>query len=365
MSLQPTINKPQERESNIELLRIILMLMIIGYHLLVHGGNVGPLDGDYYITSDSSVAYLLLKSFLVISVNSFVFLSGYYRINFKIKPFLSLIFQTIFYSLTIHLVVDALTSQQVSTLDYLTALFPFFLNSWWYITAYLALYLLSPLLNSAIDAFTKNQFLFVVISMTAINLVGGFSESVGEIVGNNKGHSLINFIHIYLIAQYIRKYEHLDNLTKHSSAVYFGTSLLVFVLAFLSITQLDQLGVKRIFAYNNPLVLLAAISFFFIFKNINIRSKIINNISPYVLGVYLFHDHPLTREHLIEYLFDISQSSSAFLHFLNLLLITLLIFLAGFIIDKIRSLLLTPIILYLIERFRLERVERIFKMRPR
>ena len=365
MSLHINLSIPKERESNIELLRIILMLMIIGYHLLVHGGEVGAQDSDYYITNESSVAYLLLKSFLVISVNSFVFISGYYRINFKIKPFLTLIFQTVFYSLTIHLVVDALTSQQVNALDYLKALFPFFLNSWWYITAYLALYLLSPLLNSAIDAFTKKQFLFVVISMTVINLVGGLSESVGEIVGNNKGHSLLNLIHIYLIAQYIHKYAHLDNLKKHSSAVYISLSLLVFILAFLSITQLDQLGVKRIFAYNNPLVILAAISFFFIFKNIQIRSKIINNISPYVLGVYLFHDHPLTREHLIEYLFDVSQSSLAFVHFLNLLVITLLIFLAGFIIDKIRSLLLTPVILYLIERFQLERVEQIFKMRPR
>jgi len=362
MKIETIQKKP--RESNIELLRIILMLMIIGYHLILHGAY-GNSNGNFHLINESSIAYLLLKSFLVISVNCFVFISGFYRINFKIKPFLSMIFQTIFYSVLITFVIDMLSLQYVSPQDYFKAFLPIFFNTWWFITAYLALYLLSPLLNSAIDTFNRKQFLFVLVSLTIINLVGGFSVGVASIVGANGGLSLLNFVHIYLIAQYIRKYIHQDTLEKYSSAVYILTSMLVFLLALISITQLNQLGVGKIFAYNNPLVLIAAISFFFFFKGIQIRSGIINSISPYVLGVYLFHDHPLTREHIIENLFYLSQHSAAYLHFLNLLLVTFIIFLAGFVADKFRHFALAPVTQFLIEKFKLERIEKIFSVRSR
>ena len=141
--------------------------------------------------------------------------------------------------------------------------------------------------------------------------------------------------------------------------------MLVFLLALLSITQLDQLGVSKIFDYNNPLVLIAAISFFFLFKGIQIRSDIINSVSPYVLGVYLFHDHPLTREHLVENLFNLSQNSSAYFNFFNLLFVTLLIFTAGFVVDKIRHFALSPLTQLLISRFKLDRIEKIFSVRTR
>lgn len=358
------LNKKITRESNIELLRIVLMLMIIGYHLIVHGAKMGGPKLGYYIFNESSIVYIFLKSFLVISVNCFVFISGFYRINFKIYPFLSLIFQTIFYSVGITFVIDMLSLEYVSLNQYLKALIPVFTGTWWFITAYLALYLLSPLLNSAIDSFNRNQFLFILISLTLINTVSGFFIGTASIVGSNRGYSLLSFIHIYLIAQFIRKYVHLEKLTKYSPAVYIASSLLVFLLTLLSITELDHLGIKKIYAYNNPLVLIAAISFFFFFKSINIRSGLINSISPYVLGVYLFHDHPLTRKYLIENLFNLSQSSSAYLHFLGLLLITFLVFFAGYLIDRVRQLLLAPFTHYLIRRFNLVRIDRIFLVRP-
>lgn len=360
-----TIQKEKKapRESNIELLRIVLMLMIIGFHLIVHGAQMGGPIGDHVIDNESSVAYVFLKSFLVIAVNCFVFISGFYRIRFKIRTILSLFFQAIFYSLTITFAADMLSLEPINFKAYLKALFAVFSGTWWFLTAYLGLYLLSPLLNNAIDSFHKYQFLFILISVTIINIVSGFLFGAGPIVGSNSGFSLLSFIHIYLLAQYISKYANLDKLTKYSSAVYIGSSLVVFLLAFISITQLSQTGIGRIYAYNNPLVLIAAVSFFFFFKNLRFRSGLINSISPYVLGVYLFHDHPITRKYLIENLFHVSQNSSAILHFFSLLLITLLVFFAGFVVDKIREPILSPATQYLIQRFKLARIERILTMK--
>lgn len=352
------------RDSNIELLRIVLMLMIIGFHLIVHGAQMGGPVGDHVINNESSVAYVFLKSFLVVAVNCFVFISGFYRITFKIKTLLSLFFQAVFYSLAINLAVDMLSLEYISAKMYIKAMFAAFSGIWWFLTAYMGLYLLSPLLNNAIDTFNKYQFLFILISVTLINSVSGFVFGAGPIVGTNSGFSLISFVHIYLIAQYISKYANLDKLTKYSPAVYIVSSLTVFVLAIFSITQLSQSGMGKIYAYNNPLVLAAAVSFFFFFKNLHFKSGLINSISPYVLGIYLFHDHPLTRKYLIEKLFNMSQHNSAYVHFFSLLLVTLLVFIAGFLIDKVRDAILTPVIQRVIQKFNLARIERVFTMKP-
>lgn len=354
-------NKVLTRESNIELLRIVLMMMIIGYHLIVHGANVGGPDGSYEIVNQSSAAYVFLKSFLVIAVNCFVFISGFFGIRFKIKPFLSLILQATFYALAILSFADLLFLDNVGLRAYLHALFPVLSGLWWFITAYIALYIISPLLNNAVDSFDKNQLLFIVISLTIINIISGFVFTATP-MGANRGFSVISFIHIYLLARYIKKYADLKLLEKYAALVYLVSSLLIFLLAYLSVTELDQRGIFRIFAYNNPLVLVSAVSFFFLFKSFSFHSRIINSISPYVLGVYLYHDHPLTREYLIEYLYTISKNESAYLHFLNLLLITLMIFLAGLLIDKFRYLLLNPMVDFLVVTFKLGKIDSLFSI---
>lgn len=60
---------------------------------------------------------------------------------------------------------------------------------------------------------------------------------------------------------------------------------------------------KRVFAYNNPLVLLNAILFFRMFLYLNITINI-KAISKYSLGIYLLHDNPIVRPLLAKYYSD-------------------------------------------------------------
>ncbi|EMR04756.1 acyltransferase [Cesiribacter andamanensis] len=353
---------PVSRESNIELLRIVLMLMIIGFHLLVHGAGVGSGE-TFTLTTSTDLIYILLKSFLVLAVNCFVFISGYYRIRLKIRTALSLILQTTFYSLLFLVALESTPLHQLGVVKLLESLMPIFAGTWWFITAYFALYLLSPLLNRAVDSFSKKQFLFVVLSLTFLNCVGGllFEDSA---MGFNRGFSLVSFIHIYLLGQYIRRHYSTAKLAKWSPAVYMGCSLLLFLLAYASIEHLTGKGISLVFAYNNPIVLLSAIAFFFMFKRFSLHSGLINSISPYVLGVYLFHDHPLMRQHLIEQVFTTSLQGSAMLHFGYLLLITFGIFMAGYLVDRLREYLLAPLVHLLMQKSDLIRLQHIFPPRP-
>lgn len=82
--------KKSERNSNVELLRFVLMIGVCVQHMLVHGlslkdmgtGNILPEAFD-----------LLLLVIVAPAVNCFMFISGYYGIRFSRKKILTLSIQ--------------------------------------------------------------------------------------------------------------------------------------------------------------------------------------------------------------------------------------------------------------------------------
>ena len=71
------------RSSNIELLRIICMLLIIIGHIIMnhHDDNVT----EYFISH-------ILRPFTVVGVNVFVIISGYFGINYKTDRLITIVF---------------------------------------------------------------------------------------------------------------------------------------------------------------------------------------------------------------------------------------------------------------------------------
>lgn len=66
------MNEKTIRDSNFELLRIVLIVMIICLHYLGHGGSLevlGPSDFNFYF------AYAF-ESFFIIAVNCFILITG-------------------------------------------------------------------------------------------------------------------------------------------------------------------------------------------------------------------------------------------------------------------------------------------------
>lgn len=84
-----TITK--QRNTNIEILRFILMCFIFFWHILVHGYNLKQLGGDEVTVQHSFFLYGFLLTLFVPATYCFVFISGYYGITFKLKKLLSLL----------------------------------------------------------------------------------------------------------------------------------------------------------------------------------------------------------------------------------------------------------------------------------
>ena len=73
-------------------------------------------------------------------------------------------------------------------------------NGWWFVVSYLGLMLLSPLLNKAVEAMTKQQLFHSILFFTIVMLYLGWYHKVEA---TNYGNSLISFLWLYLIGRYI------------------------------------------------------------------------------------------------------------------------------------------------------------------
>ena len=88
------------RNSNIELLRIIAMIMILGLH--VNFLAIGePSTEDIVSLPLLSFIRVFIEQICIVGVNVFVLISGWFGINSKPKGIVQFLFQSLFFSLII------------------------------------------------------------------------------------------------------------------------------------------------------------------------------------------------------------------------------------------------------------------------
>lgn len=92
MTTTPAI-KTTVRQSNIELLRLVVMGMIVLHHFIFHGlslyRNLAFGEAPLMDANDTKLA-LIADSFLICGVNVFILISGWFSIKFKAKSFVKL-----------------------------------------------------------------------------------------------------------------------------------------------------------------------------------------------------------------------------------------------------------------------------------
>ena len=270
-----------KRESNIELLRIVAMLLVVLVHTYFSLDNMAPVDCqsdplDFFGRS-------LAIQFCIICVNVFILISGWFGIKPSIKGALSLLFQVFFFHILIVSLLS-LTGDHIS-LDSIIKGF-YFGNQYWFIPSYLVLYAISPILNAFVETATPRRFLSVLIAYFLLEFVFGWATSAAAF---QQGYSTLSFMGLYLLAQFIRKY----------SRILLNFSVLKNLLLYILFTVLPVsiyffTGQKfNIIAYSSPFVISASLFFFLAFNKMKISSKVINYLACSSLSIYLVHQHVL------------------------------------------------------------------------
>ena len=137
------------RDSNFELLRIVLIVMVICSHYIVFGGalnNLNSSNPNFYI------AYAL-ESFIIVAVDCFILITGFFQINNKyhFKKVVDLWAQVFFYSVLISSIFWIFKLEPINIENITQMLLPVITGRGWFITVYIALYCCSPFLNIALN----------------------------------------------------------------------------------------------------------------------------------------------------------------------------------------------------------------------
>ena len=280
---QEIIKPKKVRDSNMELLRLVAMFLV----LVVHANfRALPVPGMTHVHNNPSSAFLMFmtEAFSIYAVNLFVLLSGWYGIRFKAKRLGELIFQVLFFGLFAIGVCAIFAPEELQT-DVLSRLFILGQNDYWFVKAYIALYLLSPVLNAYIEKASARQFGWVLIGFFAFQFLFDWAYVSTRWLAN--GYSLPSFIGLYLLARYMRL--HPIKLWKLNRWIDLGIYLLV--VAFLTIIMfvIKQSAGRGdyLYFYTCPLVILGAMHLLLFFSKFSFHSRVINWLALSAFGAYL------------------------------------------------------------------------------
>lgn len=289
-----------KRSSNLELYRIITMLLIVAHHYVVYSGLLNVMEQNY--TSPISVFYYIFGMWGKTGINCFVMITGYFMCQSKItlRKFLKLYFEVIFYGLVILGIFVVIGKADFSLGQIVFALLPFCnVVSDNFVNAFMVWWLTIPFLNILVTNMTRRQHqLLIVFCAVVFSLYDKIP--ITEIAVN----PLCWFSTIYFIASYIRLYP--ESIYKSSSSKTWGLlSVGVVLLSIICVPIIQQvylyLGKTNvpwglISDCNAPLALVVSVTTFMFFKNLKMKySPIINTIGATTFGVLLIHSNGCIR----------------------------------------------------------------------
>lgn len=277
-----SINVKKPRQSNLEWLRIVSMIFIIASHLGVHG--VYP-EG---IPAFSTIIKIVCSTGGKLGVNCFVLISGYFLLNsrFHWRKVVKLVIQVWFYSVSLYLLLS-LSYGFFDIKGLARVAFPLYWKEYWFMTAYMMAYLVSPALAILLRNCSPRQHALLVIVMflilSPINLIRN------EILNYETGW----FIFLMALGAYIARYPKVTSWVKPWMA------LIVWFVFLVGIVAADYWGHEVLYMMQHPVCLIWSIILFITFANAKIpNSKIVNRIASAMLGIYLIHDNNYVRPRL-------------------------------------------------------------------
>ncbi len=306
----------KERNSNFELMRIISMFMIVFWHFIIHSGVLQNSSGL------TNILINFIDALLFVHVNSFVLVCGYFNHDkdLRLSKAIKLNNSVWFYSSLI-VIIFAITGLELSKVTILHNLSPINYGGYWFFTCYLMLFLISPILNIVIGNSDKKRMSKIIITcFILISILPYFTKSAFYNAGN--GYSLSNFILLYFIGAYLKKYPITESyfmkiFTKNTKRLIF--IILFFIIALFNfllnyfglaiqnfgkelVNDIGSIFSSGFLAYNNPLLMLQSIIYVLFFSTFNFKSKFINWVAASTFGVYLMSDNIYVRGWLYKFL---------------------------------------------------------------
>ena len=283
-----SIKKNKNRQSNIELLRIVLILMIIVLHY-----NNGAMGGALANIHNGTFSYYFVhftESLSSVAVNVFILITGYFSYN-KNKIFISkiarLVLLMIFWGLSLSLFTMLVLNPALFTVHNCLKMVKIAISQW-FVIIYSILYLLIPYINTVIRVISKKNYQKLLI-------IAIFPTFYTSTTSNDAGYGIVNFVSLYLIGAYIRKFQTAKIAKWKSFCVYVVLS---------GITMVFSLYFENAWNYNSIFVLGGAVALFEFFTSLNIKyNPLINTLASFTkyLCQVIFHSNEYWQSPMIAF----------------------------------------------------------------
>lgn len=292
----------KKRDSNLELFRVIVMLLIIAHHYVVNSGVWPAIQANG--PSTNSFFYYIFGMWGKTGINCFVLITGWFMCisQITLRKFLKLLLEVEFYKIGIA-VFFLLVGKESFSLEWLFNLLPVRHISTGFVSSFLVFYLLIPFLNILVRNMDRKQHLLLVALLlflySFLSTIPVFSVTMNYVSW---------FCTLYVLSSFMRLYEFPF---KENHWAWLGISLACIVVSILSVVAIIYSG-KNVNPYwfvsdcNKIMALVTAYSLFNYFRTLKLPyCRFINSLGITTFGVLLIHAHSDTmRRWIWRELFD-------------------------------------------------------------
>lgn len=290
------------RDSRMELLRLFAIFSIVVFHCAYKSG---------FTFSEPTLNAISIKMLWFggeLGVNLFILITGFYQINgrYNSRKLIRIVFEILFYwylAVVIGIGVGVFRIENIGQLA--TSLFPILFGKWWYATAFVLIYILSPYLNQFAKNLTARQFakfLLLTLFLWCLlpTLFGVFGSGPEGLLFYTR---LLWLTLMYFLGAYISRFglRAISNLRLSVILTALSTSFLAASVIIIARYPdiFSQIGIIE-WAYfwppNTVPMLALSLGVFGIFRHISLsNSSFINRMASTTLGIYLLHDSILAN----------------------------------------------------------------------
>lgn len=339
--------RTDKRESNFELLRIIAMLLIIAGHFVTQSGALEATTGiNHWFAASVGMGHRM-------AVNLFVLIGTWFMVDLDFKPsrIIRLYGTVWFYSVLITLICKV-CKVPVSMEEFVSAFFPVIRRAVWFASVYIGLMLLSPFLRKFRLLTLEIQRKAIIVLFLLVCVECTLSTFMDTYLC-----ALTWFIFLYLFMCYHKECVKRDcSILKWNKIWYLliGVAVYAAMIAAEGIcyTFADRvpvlsmgrsLVIQYLSDYKSIPNFLSAFCIFLFFENWRMRKiRLINVFAGATFGVYVIHQIPVFYMFLWKNLCDCDAWINDRMFPLYTLAVIFCVFVAGVVIDQIRTVVFEP-----------------------
>lgn len=340
----------KKRNSSLDLLKIIAMILIIAHHYYVHGGfdavNVGNISkGRVFLEQVSMYGSW--------SCDLFALITGFYMIGTcedgkkRLRKIIKLLVEIYFYAILIFVILTYLGLATFSFTNILHVIFPILWGNW-YIIAYLLFYLLVPYINPLLNQLSEKDYRKLLLIMF---ICWSVVPTLTQLYKSWEFSNVDFFVVMYAFGGYYRLHRY--GKQKYANAWNAVIGLLCFGIAIGSVALCNYLGVHwqndsllGIAQYFIPLYsfvgMIWSLAWFAFFTNIQFYSRAVSFVAGSVFGIYMIHENDFLRP----VLWTVWKPNSGYVNdpYAHFAMKVVLIFVGCLLVDIVRRILFRGVI---------------------